>query len=103
MRVLTSDLLKHVMGRLLSYLSRQEATLSRAGPSIRSANMCFRGGLFPQFLLRIEVQGADRAVFFTQNGQAISPPSFLTGWATLERSGRVTRLSKKIRALGKIR
>ena len=29
MRVLTSDLLKHVMGRLMSYLSRQEATISR--------------------------------------------------------------------------
>ena len=47
---------------------------------------CIRGGIFPHFSLRIEVQGANRAVFSTQNGQAISPPSFLTGWATLERS-----------------
>ncbi len=88
MRVLTSDLLKRVMGRILSYLSRQEAALSRAGPSIRNANMCFCGGLFPQFLLRIDVQVADREDFCTQNGQVISPSSYLTGWASWERSER---------------
>ena len=68
MRVLTSDMLQHVTGRLLSYLSRQETTFSRAGTAIWSANMCFRGGPFPLFLLRIEVQSADRADFCIQNG-----------------------------------